>query len=312
MGWIRNSGVPTAPSRGDATFPVELKLETFAEGIRLTRTPIADIAKIYGSTRHWDATTLAAGKNLLAGIESKTFDFELALDASATQASQVRLQIANKTIVYDRAAQTLLDKPLAPSNGRVKIRVLADWSQLEIFGNDGQFSYTENVGFTPSDASVSLTADGALALASADFREVRRTWPGTAALSSHVMDDSATGVQYEGSWEAFGNDATYFEETCHVSKSADAALEVTFTGTRIAWYGLVNVDLGRAAVSIDGVVVAPSIDCYAAVRAPVMLFGAAGLADSFHRLRIVPTGEKNAASSGTALVHDYFVYAVER
>jgi levanase/fructan beta-fructosidase len=312
IGWIRNSGVPTAPSRGDATFPAELKLKTFPEGIRLTRTPIDDIAKIYGRTRHWDATTLATGKNLLEGIESKTFDFELVVDASATQATQVRLQIANKTIIYDRAAQTLLDKPLAPFDGRVEIRVLADWSQLEVFGNEGELSYTENVGFTPSDASVSLTADGALALASADFREVRRTWPGTAALSSHVVDDTAPGVQYEGSWDTFGNDATYFEQTCHVSKSADAALDVTFTGTRIDWYGLVNVDLGKAAVSIDGVVVAPSIDCYAAVRAPVMLFSASGLARSFHTVRIAPTGEKNAASSGTALVHDYFVYAVER
>ena len=97
-----------------------------------------------------------------------------------------------------------------------------------------------------------------------------------------------------------------------MSKSADASLEFTFIGTWIAWYGLVNVDLGKVAVFLDGALVAPSIDCYAAVRAPVMLFGQSGLPNTFHTLRIAPTGDKNAASSGTALVHDYFVYAVER
>jgi fructan beta-fructosidase len=312
IGWIRNSGVPTAPSRGDATFPVDLKLKTFPEGVRLTRTPIDDIAKIYGNTRHWAAETLAPGRNLLSGIESKTFDFEIVIDDVATAATEIRLQIADKIISYDRGAHALFGKPLAPLDGRVKIRVLADWSQLEVFGNDGELSYTENVGFTPSDASLSLTADGSLSLVSADFREVRRTWPGTPAHASRVVDDSAPDVSYEGAWDALAGDDTYFEQTCHVSKSPDAAVEMTFTGTRIAWYGLVNVDLGMANVSLDGAVVASAIDCYSPTRAPVLLFHKGGLADTFHTLRITPTGGKNPASSGTALVHDYFVYAVER
>jgi levanase/fructan beta-fructosidase len=312
IGWIRNGGVPTAPARGDATFPVDLKLRTFPEGVRLTRTPIDDIAKIYGATRHWDTQTLPAGRNLLSGIESKTFDFEVVIDDKATQATQVRLQIANKTVTYDRAAALLLGKPLAPLDGRMKIRVLGDWSELEVFGNDGELSYTENFGFTPSDASLSLTADAPLAIVSADFREVRRTWPGTAALSSHVVDDGAPDVTYVGSWQAVTNDDTYFDQTCHVSKSPDAVIEFTFTGTRIDWYGLVNVDLGKADVYVDGAIAASSIDCYSSTRAPVHLFGESGLPDTFHTLRIVPTGAKNPASTGTALVHDYFVYAVER
>jgi sucrose-6-phosphate hydrolase SacC (GH32 family) len=312
IGWIRNSGLPTAPARGDATFPVDLRLKTFPEGVRLTRTPIDDIAKIYGATRHWDGQTLAAGTNLLSGIESKTFDFELVIDDSSTQATQIHLQIANKAVPYDRSTQLLLGKPLSPLGGQLKLRVLADWSQLEVFGNDGELSYTENFGFTPTDASLSLTADGPLAIVSADFREVLRTWPGTAALSSHVVDDTAADVTYTGSWQPFTNDDTYFNQTCHVSRSADAALELTFTGTRIDWYGLVNVDLGKADVYLDGVVVAAAIDCYSAVRAPVLLFSKSGLARTFHTVRIVPTGTKNPASSGTALVHDYFIYSAER
>jgi hypothetical protein len=197
-------------------------------------------------------------------------------------------------------------------NGRAKIRVLADRSQLELFGNDGQLSYTENFGFTPSDASIALTGDGPLNLVSADFREVRRTWPGTPALSSRVVDDTAAGVTYQGSWDAIGSDATYFQQTCHVSRSPGAAIEVTFTGTRIDWYGLVNADLGKADVSLDGVVVAAGVDCYSRTRAPVMLFTKAGLANTFHTLRIAATDTKNPASSGVALVHDYFIYAVER
>jgi len=133
------------------------------------------------------------------------------------------------------------------------------------------------------------------------------------ATSSHVVDDAAAAqVTYQGSWDGISNDATYFAETCHVSRSPDAAVELTFTGTRIDWYGLVNADLGKADVSLDGVVVATAIDCYSRTRAPVMLFSKSGLSNTFHILRITPTGTKNADSAGTALVHDYFIYAVEK
>jgi fructan beta-fructosidase len=311
MAWLRNSNVTTAPARGDATFPVELALKTFPEGVRLTRTPVAEIETLYGSTRRFAARTLDPERNLLAGIEAKAFDLEIELDDVATQANELRLQIADKMIVYDWADQTLLGVPLAPLDGRLKLRVLADHGQLEIFANDGQLSYTESFGFAPEDASLSLTADGLLAIRYADFREVKRIWPGEAALSSQVVEDTSPNVIYEGQWESLTGDPTFVGDTAHVARAADAAVEVTFTGTRVVWYGLVNSDLGLANIYLDGALVAEDLDCYASSRAPGPLFARSGLPRTFHTLRIEATGRRNPASSGSALVHDYFVTAVE-
>ncbi len=310
IAWMKDNGVASAPARGNATFPAELELKTFPEGVRLTRTPIAEIRQLYANQRHFEAQSLGGGKNLLAGIESKTFDLEVVVDAATTSASKLRLQIANKSIDYDFKAQTLLGKPLPPLDGHVTLRVLVDWGQLEVFGNEGELSYTESFGFTPGDATLALTADAPLTLISADFRELKRAWPGTAAAASRILDDASPATVYEGDWSE-AQENTYFQNTAHVSSSQDAALEATFTGTRVDWYGLVNTDLGMVDVYLDGVLSA-AVDCYSPTRAPVLLFLEAGLPDTFHTIRLVASGRKNAASSGTAMVHDYFVYFIEK
>ena len=99
-------------------------------------------------------------------------------------------------------------------------------------------------------------------------------------------------------------------EKAHVSQADGAALEATFTGTRLVWYGLENADLGTADVFIDGVLVGEGIDCYSPVRRPAELFAISELENSFHTVRIVATGEQNPSSTGSAIVHDYFVASV--
>lgn len=311
MAWMQPSSEPTAPFRGSATFPVELRLETLPSGVRVTRTPVAELASLYGAHKHWDAQSLPGGKNLLAGVRSKTFDLELAIDAAQSQATTLTFRIANKTFSYDFAEQSLLGAPLAPNAGKLSVRMLVDWGQLEVFGNAGELSYTESVAFTPEDASLSLTGDAAWRLVSADFREVSRAWPGAAERDARVLDDAEPDVLYVGDWNTVTDDATFFAGTCHYSATAGAALEATFTGTRIDWYGLRNTDLGKADIFLDDALVAEGLDCYGPLRSPAQLFSVAGLSNTLHTLRIVARGDKQAASTGSALVHDYFVTSVE-
>jgi len=311
MAWMKDGGVASAPFRGGATFPVALALKTFADGLKVTRTPIAELESLYEARKRWDAQTLSAGRNLLAGMRSKSFDLELTLDTAKTTATALNFRIANKLFSYDFTTQTLLDSPLAPSAGRLTLRILVDWGSLEVFANDGEVSYTESFAFTPSDSSLSVSADGNLSLIAADFREVGRSWPGPAAREPNLLDDAEPDVSYEGVWNTVTDDSTFFANTCHYSGSKGAALEATFTGTRVDWFGLRNSDLGQADIFLDGALVAEALDCYGPSRSPAHLFSVAGLPNTFHTLRIVARGEKNASASGTALVHDYFVTAAQ-
>lgn len=174
MGWM--SGLApgnTSPWTHNASFPCDLNLRTFAEGLRVTRNPIQEINSLYESSTQWKKLILEKDRNLLHGLASKSFDLEVILDLSKSSADTVNFQIANRKFSYCLPTGTILKSTIKPIDGRVKIRLLADWGELEIFGNDGQVSYAENFKFTPGDPSISLTANGNLYLVSARFSKVK-------------------------------------------------------------------------------------------------------------------------------------------
>jgi sucrose-6-phosphate hydrolase SacC (GH32 family) len=310
MAWIRGLDGATAPWNQSISFPVELRLATRPEGVRLTRTPIAELASLYGTTRHWGAQRVAAGANPLAGVTGRTYDVEVVIDVAGSTARTINLKLGSRTLVYNAAAQTLMASPLAPLDGRLTVRAVVDWGTLEVFGNGGSFSSTESVALSATDTSLSLTGDGVVSLVSADFRPVQRTWPGTPATSSTLLDDTAAGTTYTGN-VVVSNEDRYFGNACHVLRDTGTQVTATFTGTRVDWYGLKNVDLGTADVYIDGVLAQGGIDCYSRTRQNLRLFTKAGLRNGSHTIRVVLAGGKHPASAGTALVHDYFVSYVD-
>jgi lysophospholipase L1-like esterase len=121
-----------------------------------------------------------------------------------------------------------------------------------------------------------------------------------------IIDDASASTIYNGTWTTDAN-AIYYDNTCHVGVNVNSYFQVTFTGTQISWYGLKNSDLGMATVYVDGVLAQDNIDCYSSSpRAVFQLFNKTGLSNGNHTIKVVVKGTKNAASSGIALVHDYF------
>jgi hypothetical protein len=310
MPWVRGLDGATAPFNQSIGLPTELKLVTFPEGVRVARQPISEIATLYGASQHIGATTVLAGTSVFAGIQSKVFDLEVVIDVASTAARTVTFRFANLSFTYDVAASSVFGHPAAAVGGRMKIRVIRDWGQFELFVNDGQVSHTGTFAFTPSDGSVAITGNGNVAVVSADFHPLNRVWPGKAATTSSILDDKSAGVTYTGTWTQ-ANEGRYFGGSCRVSGSAMASMQASFTGTRVEWYGLKNTDLGRADVYLDGVLAQGNIETYSSKRQNALLFTRGGLANGAHTIRIVANGQKNAASSGTALVHDYFVSYVD-
>jgi fructan beta-fructosidase len=165
-GWDRN-----------ATFPVSLGLITLNGQKRLTRNPINEISSIYESTKTWDNQLVKSGINLLEGIRSKKFELSLEVDLTESTALTFGIKVANKYITYDVHNKTLLSKELLPDDSnRVSIRLLVDWGQLEVFGNNGIFSYTQQFAFSPEHDIIELFSDGEIKLISMQFHELARTW----------------------------------------------------------------------------------------------------------------------------------------
>ncbi|WP_353057376.1 MULTISPECIES: GH32 C-terminal domain-containing protein [Arenibacter] len=80
-------------------------------------------------------------------------------------------------MIYDIHNKTLLSKELLPDDSNhINIRLLVDWGQLEVFGNNGVFSYSQQFAFSPDQDSLELFTDGELKLVSMEFHEIARTW----------------------------------------------------------------------------------------------------------------------------------------
>ena len=189
-----NGGVGEHLWQRNATFPVTIGLVTYDGKMRITRNPIKAIKKLYdkSKSKQWKDATIVEGDNFFKDMQSKTYDLTAVFDLSDTSATQINFQIAQHVFKYDIANKRLevgeLPKPrhhrrrdlsLKPDkNGLLKIRMLVDWAQLEIFSAGGVFSYSHHIGFDPNKSNVGLTSTGGdVKLVSLAFNEVKSIWP---------------------------------------------------------------------------------------------------------------------------------------
>jgi beta-galactosidase GanA len=123
------------------------------------------------------------------------------------------------------------------------------------------------------------------------------------AHAGYTYDDTATQLQYTGSWSHVGSEQSYtggeYQKTESFTNTAGDSVSIPFTGTAIHWIASKAANHGLADVYLDGVKVG-TVDGYAASTANQQIqYSASGLSDGAHTLKIVATGQKDAAASGT-------------
>jgi len=123
------------------------------------------------------------------------------------------------------------------------------------------------------------------------------------ARSTYTYDDADVALQYTGSWSHVGPEAGYtsgeYHQTESFSSTAGDSVTIPFTGTGVRWIASTAGNHGVADVYLDGAKVA-TVDGYSASTVNQQIeYAASNLTDGAHTLKIVATGQKNAASSGT-------------
>jgi fructan beta-fructosidase len=178
IGWGQVAA-PGMPFNQMMTFPCELTLRSTAAGPRLCFQPVKEIKRLYSSRHAVKRMTLEPGVNAAVGLKGDLFDLRVQFAAGST--GEVRLVVRGMPLIYNAAKQELVcadrRNRLAPVNGKVRLRLLADRTSLEIFGNDGLVYMPIAAKFLPNDHTLALTATGIpVRLDSLEVNELRSAW----------------------------------------------------------------------------------------------------------------------------------------
>ena len=148
IAWMKGGEYPDMPFNGQMTFPCELSLTKYMEGIKLTRKPVKEIELLHMKGQVWENKNLIPGlqKNLLHGIEgdcfhiigtfkiktAETFGFVVRLDKEKNGA-EIMYTVKNNSLTC--LGQSTVIQPI---DGTIKLEILVDRSSIEIFANDGK------------------------------------------------------------------------------------------------------------------------------------------------------------------------------
>jgi fructan beta-fructosidase len=144
------------------TFPVDLSLKTFPEGVRLCREPVPAIQKLYRDQKSWDAFPLKPGDNPLANVAGDQLDIHAEFDLGS--ATAIDFGIRGQTLHYSITSRELdlagTKAPVSLAGKHLCLRLLVDSSSIEAFANYGQASISRVFFFDPAQKQYSLTCEG--------------------------------------------------------------------------------------------------------------------------------------------------------
>jgi sucrose-6-phosphate hydrolase SacC (GH32 family) len=162
IAWMNGGKYPDMPFNQQMSFPCELTLRAFPEGLRLCRNPVREIEKLHEAPRHWKDLTLKPGDNPLSDLQGDLFDLQMEIEPG--DAKEIVLTLRGEAVRYSVSEKKLSflgrSGELEPEDGRVKLRVLLDRTSIEAFGNGGKLSMSSCFVPQPEDRNLSLSAEG--------------------------------------------------------------------------------------------------------------------------------------------------------
>ncbi|MCQ9131634.1 GH32 C-terminal domain-containing protein [Streptomyces hilarionis] len=189
IGWMNNwdygGAVPTSPWRGAQSAPRELALRTVDGRVRLTGKPVKGLESLrQGRPATADGVTVESTAKPLIGpaADGKALDIEatFSLEDAERFGLKVRTGAAGEETVigYDTTTRELyVDRtrsgavdfdgsfpgvqraPLQAEDGKVTLRILVDWSSVEVFGGSGEAVITDQVFPGPDSEGVQVFAE---------------------------------------------------------------------------------------------------------------------------------------------------------
>ena len=166
IGWMRGGKYPGMPFNQQMSFPCELSLRASPQGPILCKWPVKEIERLVINTTPV-STPLKPGQPIpllqsnIPAPGSELYDITAEFDVADVQAvtfdirgAQVKWTADNKLTALKKSA------PLAPIDGKVKLRILVDRTSLEVFGNGGAVTLSSCFLAHPDNFNAIVSAEG--------------------------------------------------------------------------------------------------------------------------------------------------------
>ena len=206
IGWMNNwqyaNQIPTSPWRSAMSVPREIGLRTIDGRTELVQSPIRELRRLRTGPRYeLEDRTVRAGSWPLSGRGASGRALEIKADFKLRDADRFGLKVRagddEETVIgYDAAAGELyVDRtrsgnvgfnpnfpgvqraPLAARNDKVRLRILVDWSSVEVFTREGHRVITDQLFPNDTSQAVKLFADGGtVKVEKLTIRRMRSAW----------------------------------------------------------------------------------------------------------------------------------------
>lgn len=130
-------------------------------------------------------------------------------------------------------------------------------------------------------------------------------------ITTVTVDDRDLSINKSGNWKTRDSSAYgYYNGTISLSNILGNYCEFTFAGTSIKFYGIKDVDLGKADIYVDAVL-EQTIDQYSlAATSSIQLFSKTGMPNTQHTIKVVVKNEKHPNAVNSYVVIDAFEYTI--
>lgn len=192
LGWMSNweyaGNTPTSTWRSADSIPREEKLVNTADGYKITQQPVKELQSLEKTPTKTliNTTVQSGGSNLLSSVSGNTLELTSEFNVDSSTASEFGIKVRESadgkeytTIGYDPKTSTLfLDRSksggftypdymplkqqvvMKPTNGKIQLQIFVDKSSVEVFGNDGLVSITDQIFSDDSSKGVELYSTG--------------------------------------------------------------------------------------------------------------------------------------------------------
>jgi sucrose-6-phosphate hydrolase SacC (GH32 family) len=195
IAWMAGGRYPGMPFNQQQSFPCELTLRTTAKGIRLCRSPVREIERLYGETFTLKDKTLKPGENPLSKISGELFDIEMEIEPGDVAEFGLRLHAAGVTWAGGKVSALDCTAEAAAIDGVVHLRILVDRTSIETFANHGALSMTSC--FLPKEQTTGIelyAKDGDVNIHSLRVTKLKSCWTKSTMATDTVDTPPETGT----------------------------------------------------------------------------------------------------------------------